>query len=66
MHMSVSPEDLQKIAPMLESFKRYDAGFMGPITPQESVEHVLKVATRATVEEFGGRFVSHFGNEKWL
>lgn len=39
---------------------------IGPISPLESVEAQLKVIERATVENFGGKFVSHFGNKTWL
>lgn len=57
---------MKKVMPMLQAFKEYEPTFSGPITPQQSVEYVLKLMRRATIEEFGGAFVSHFGNEKWL
>jgi hypothetical protein len=62
----VSEEELALVGPMIESFAKYKPGFTGPITPKESVEHVLKLVHRATIEEFGGKFVSHFGNKQWL
>jgi hypothetical protein len=40
--------------------------FKGPITPEESVRFVTALWERATIEEFGGAFVSHLGNQKWV
>lgn len=51
---------------MGERFKEYAPDFRGPISPAESVAFQMKVIERATVEEFGGGFVSHFGNQQWL
>ena len=62
----VSEEDLALVTPMIQSFAAYKPGFTGPITPKESVEHVLKLVHRATIEEYGGAFVSHWGNKMWL
>jgi len=61
-----TPEELAKFAPMIEAFQKYSPGFTGPISSQESVEKVLKVAMGATVEKDGGSFVSHHGNKNWL
>jgi hypothetical protein len=61
-----TPEELAKLAPMIEAFKKYSPGFTGPISSQESVEKVLKVVEGATVEKDGGSFVSHHGNKTWL
>ena len=51
---------------MVESFKKYQPNFEGPITSEQSVELMLKVVEGATVEKYGGRFVSQFGNKQWL
>lgn len=65
--MIVTPEEQALVAPMIQSFAAYAGpNWKGPTTPQESVESVLKVAHRATVAEFGGQFVSHYGNQQWL
>jgi NAD(P)-dependent dehydrogenase (short-subunit alcohol dehydrogenase family) len=63
---TVTPEEFEGVKPMLEAFTRAKPDFAGPITSQESVDMVLKLAERATVEDFGGAFVSHFGNQQWL
>jgi hypothetical protein len=48
-------------------FAAYAPHFKGPITPQESVEHVRRVIEMKSVEAGdGGTFVSHFGNKQWL
>lgn len=39
---------------------------LGPITPLESVEGQLKMIERAAVEDFGGKFISRFGNQQWV
>ncbi|RAL13933.1 SDR family oxidoreductase [Aspergillus homomorphus CBS 101889] len=62
-----TPEQMSGLARMLEGFKEYAAHFTGPITPEVSVEHVLSVIYKASVENGdGGSFVSHFGNKQWL
>ncbi|MCJ1275997.1 hypothetical protein MMC21_003802 [Puttea exsequens] len=47
-------------------FKEYASHFMGPMTPEESVRMQLEIIDKATVESYGGAFVSHFGNKQWL
>jgi hypothetical protein len=51
---------------MIIAFKAYAPDFEGPISPQTSVDMVLKVVEEASVEKSGGSFVSHYGNKKWL
>jgi hypothetical protein len=51
---------------MVASFMKYQPNFGGPITPEQSVELMLKVVEKATVEKYGGSFVSQFGNKQWL
>jgi NAD(P)-dependent dehydrogenase (short-subunit alcohol dehydrogenase family) len=62
----MSEEAMQGAQAMGTMFQEYAPHFTGPITPEESVKKVLEVVERATVEEFGGAFVSHFGNKQWL
>lgn len=59
-------EDMKGFREMLGQFKEYEPDFQGPISPAESAERVLEVVGRASVGEFGGGFVSHFGNKQWL
>ncbi|KAM5444831.1 hypothetical protein MferCBS31731_000286 [Microsporum ferrugineum] len=40
--------------------------FKGAVSPEESVRQQLDVIDKATVEAFGGAFVSQFGNRTWL
>jgi len=63
---SPSEEELKLLMPMLEAFKKYQPSFTGPISPSESVQAVMRVAEAATVEKYGGSFVSHHGNKTWL
>ncbi|QDS76880.1 hypothetical protein FKW77_003716 [Venturia effusa] len=59
-------EELEGFQSMVGAFKEYAPTFEGPITPQQSVDMVLKVIDQANVEENGGSFVSHYGNKQWL
>jgi len=61
-----TPEALAKIASMIEKFLELDPTFNGPITSQASVEMMMQVIGRATVEKDGGSFVSHHGDKNWL
>ncbi|KAI0467410.1 hypothetical protein F4859DRAFT_525325 [Xylaria cf. heliscus] len=62
-----SSEQQTKMNVMMESYIRYSSSFKGPITPTESIEAVLSVVENASIEKGdGGRFLSHFGNKKWL
>ncbi|CZT20650.1 related to protoporphyrinogen oxidase [Ramularia collo-cygni] len=63
---STSEEDLKVAQAMGAKFAKFAPHFTGPTSPSQSVEDQLKVIERATVEEFGGQFVSHFGNKRWL
>lgn len=61
---------MEKYGPMIAGFVKYcqdnNRDFAGPITPQQSVELVMKVVEGATVEKDGGSFVSQFGDKYWL
>lgn len=61
-----SDEEMESIKAMVAQFKTYAPHFEGPITAEESVEAQLAVIEKATVESFGGAFVSHHGNKEWL
>ena len=47
-------------------FADYAPNFKGPIAVEESVGYMVRLLERATVEEFGGSFVSHYGDRNWL
>lgn len=62
----MSEQAIQGAQAMGAMFQEYAPDFKGPITPEQSVEMCLKVIEDATVETYGGAFVSHFGNKQWL
>ncbi|KAK4503202.1 hypothetical protein PRZ48_006630 [Zasmidium cellare] len=61
-----SQEEIGGGKAMAAQFAEYAPDFKGPITPVQSVKYQLEVVDKATVETFGGSFVSHFGNKQWL
>ncbi|RFN47952.1 hypothetical protein FIE12Z_7675 [Fusarium flagelliforme] len=64
---NVTEEELQGFRDMVSAFQVYAPHFTGPITPEESVTHVLSVINKASIDGgSGGSFVSHFGNKQWL
>ncbi|KAJ7016623.1 hypothetical protein C8F04DRAFT_1149229 [Mycena alexandri] len=60
-----SPENEAVFQKTAERIKVLLPDFEGPITPEQSVDMMLKVIHRWTVEETG-QFVSHYGNKQWL
>jgi len=62
----MSEQDIQGGQAMGAMFAAYAPHFTGPITTEESVKMQLEVIDKATVETFGGGFVSHFGTKQWL
>ncbi|KAF2215525.1 hypothetical protein CERZMDRAFT_36021 [Cercospora zeae-maydis SCOH1-5] len=62
----LSEEQMNAMGKMFAQFRGYAPDFAGPISAEESVRLQLEVIRRATVEEFGGAFVSHLGNKQWL
>jgi NAD(P)-dependent dehydrogenase (short-subunit alcohol dehydrogenase family) len=62
----MSEQAIQGAQTMGAMFQEYAPDFTGPISPEKSVEMCLEVIGRATVEGFGGAFVSHYGNQQWL
>ncbi|KAL3459758.1 NAD(P)-binding protein [Aspergillus heterothallicus] len=62
-----TPEQLEGFKLMVQQFTTYAPSFTGPITPKESVEHLLDVIYRADVNKgYAGAFLSHYGNKQWL
>ncbi|UJO17871.1 Muconate cycloisomerase 1 [Fulvia fulva] len=59
-------EELKGMQAMGAKFATYTPDFSGPITVGESVGDMAKLLKRATVDEFGGGFVSQKGDKKWL
>lgn len=48
-------------------FAAYAPHFTAPTTPQESVEDMLRLLEKSSIEKGnGGTFVSQFGNKQWL
>ena len=48
-------------------FAAYAPHFTAPTTPQESVEDMLKLLGKSSIENGnGGTFVSHMGTKQWL
>lgn len=45
---------------------KYAPHFGGPDSVETSVNNVLSVVDKATIENNGGKVVSHFGNKQWL
>ncbi|KAF7365580.1 NAD(P)-binding protein [Mycena venus] len=58
-----APEELKMMGAVLAKMAPPD--FKGPITPEESVQKMMEVFNRWTIEETGA-FVSHYGNKQWL
>jgi len=47
-------------------FRKYAPDWKGPISAEESVKLQYDVVQKATVEAYGGSFVSQHGNKQWL
>lgn len=47
-------------------FRQYAPGWKGPISAEESVKLQFAVVQKATVDTYGGQFVSQHGNKQWL
>jgi len=59
--------DAERAADFGRRLAAYKPGFRGPISTAESVEAVLGVIEKASLEGGdGGRFVSHLGGRQWL
>ena len=62
----LTEQEMGALMAMTQQFAEKWPHFKGPVPPRESVLAQLKVIERATVEDFGGAFVSHYGNKEWL
>ncbi|KAL9086063.1 MAG: hypothetical protein Q9165_007275 [Trypethelium subeluteriae] len=61
------PEQIEGAQAMMAKFKDYAPDFTGPITPQTSVEMIMRVLEEKSVGKGdGGSFVSHKGTQRWL
>ncbi|EED22453.1 short-chain dehydrogenases/reductase, putative [Talaromyces stipitatus ATCC 10500] len=47
-------------------FREYAPDWKGPVTAEESVKLQYDVVQKATVDTYGGSFVSQYGNKQWL
>ncbi|KAH6876624.1 hypothetical protein B0T10DRAFT_552471 [Thelonectria olida] len=65
-NVNVPEEHAAGFAEMTRKFALYAPHFKGPATAEESVNDMLTVINKATVETYGGAFVSHKGNKEWL
>ncbi|KAK4060850.1 transcriptional regulator family: Fungal Specific TF [Trichoderma aggressivum f. europaeum] len=64
---NLTPDQLQSLTKTGLKFAAYAPHFKGPISPEESVRHVLSVIDKSSVAGGnGGSFVSHFGNKQWI
>ncbi|KIA75404.1 hypothetical protein HK57_00123 [Aspergillus ustus] len=62
-----TPEQIEGAKTMIQQFATYSPGFTGPITPEESVGHLLDTIYRADINKgYAGAFLSHYGNKQWL
>ncbi|KAJ7697644.1 hypothetical protein B0H17DRAFT_1197305 [Mycena rosella] len=60
-----TPEQAKEYAIFKEKLAKLAPDFKGPITPQVSVQMMLEVIYRWSVEDTGA-FVSHHGSKEWL
>ncbi|KAI0468862.1 NAD(P)-binding protein [Xylaria cf. heliscus] len=57
----------QRIAEFFQGLQRYAPHFTGPSTTESSVNDILAVIDKSSVENGdGGSFVSHFGTKQWI
>ncbi|KAF6224741.1 hypothetical protein HO133_009934 [Letharia lupina] len=64
---SDNAEDMKAFQDVVGKFAAYAPHFTGPITPQESVNLMLKLFETSSISNGnGGTFVSQFGNKQWL
>jgi hypothetical protein len=50
---------------MKRRFKKYDPAYELPLLPHESVEPMLEVIDKLTLEQ-SGEFLSHHGDKHWI
>lgn len=63
----LTDEQKQVTAVLIGKFQKYSPSFAGPITTKESVELMMSVINKASVEGGnGGTFISQLGTKQWL
>ncbi|KAH8660412.1 hypothetical protein BX600DRAFT_438624 [Xylariales sp. PMI_506] len=62
----MADETHEKALKLLRKFKAGYPSCKRPLTPEESVEAIISVVEKATVDGDAGSFVSHYGTKKWL
>ncbi|KAK4206425.1 hypothetical protein QBC37DRAFT_434997 [Rhypophila decipiens] len=63
----IPPEAQEALGKFAQGLLTYAPDFRGPITPEQSVKHMKDVWTKASVQDgWSGKFVSHYGNKKWV
>ncbi|KAJ7648355.1 hypothetical protein DFH06DRAFT_1423981 [Mycena polygramma] len=60
-----TPQESEEFKAFVQALMKKLPGFSGPLTPEQSVQMMLDVIYRWTVEETGA-FVSHHGTKEWL
>jgi len=61
----LSPEEQAGVQAMIAKFQIASPNWKGPLTPEESVSHMIKVINDVKLEDTGS-FLSHWGNKEWL
>ncbi|KAI1370110.1 hypothetical protein F4677DRAFT_384684 [Hypoxylon crocopeplum] len=66
-YKNATPDQLQALGGMTQKFSEYAPHFTGPATPEDSIQDVMSVWERCSVDNGdGGAFISHKGNKQWL
>lgn len=64
---TVTKEQRNSVAALGAKFFSYAPHFTGPAMPEQSVNDVLNVINKASLESgYGGSFILHLGNKQWL
>jgi len=66
-HKDSSVAELQKRKEQGEKFQQYEPGYTKPLNTQESVNYMLNLLPKRSIENGdNGAFISHLGNKRWL
>ncbi|RYP89997.1 hypothetical protein DL770_003900 [Monosporascus sp. CRB-9-2] len=66
-YANATPEQIQGMTAFMGKLTAYAPDFKGPVPVDEAVRNVRSVWGKASIDSgFGGAFVSHFGNNKWV
>ncbi|KAJ8109099.1 hypothetical protein ONZ43_g6233 [Nemania bipapillata] len=64
---NVTPAQMAKFKPMLDTWQQYAPDFKGPVGPESAVGDVLSVVQKCSVENGdSGAILSHLGTKQWL